>query len=67
MQRQIEASPIQLENCHEPGWRQQFGHPRGLLGRLAGRLMALKNAEMQRLTVDPLQLGRSVTRVRGIG
>ena len=57
MQRQVEASPVQIENCHEPGWRQQFGHPRGLLGRLAGHLMAVKNAEMHQLTVDQLELG----------
>ena len=57
MQRQVEASPAQIENCHEPGWRQQFGYPRGLLGRLAGHLMAVKNAEMHQLTVDQLELG----------
>lgn len=37
-----------------PGWRSQFGHPRGLLGRLAGHVMAVKNAEMHRLTVEIL-------------
>jgi SAM-dependent methyltransferase len=35
-------------------WRSQFGRPRGTLGRLVGRLMAVKNAEMHRLAVEQL-------------
>ncbi len=44
------------ETCPDQGWRAQFGHPRGLLGRLAGRLMAVKNAEMHDLTVEVLDV-----------
>lgn len=32
----------------------QFGHPRGLLGRLVGNLMALKNQERVNWTIDLL-------------
>lgn len=45
-----------LEACPPRGWRSQFAHPRGLLGRLAGRLMAAKNAEMNRAAAARLPL-----------
>jgi ubiquinone/menaquinone biosynthesis C-methylase UbiE len=42
--------------CNEPGWRSQFGHPRGFLGWLAGHLMARKNAAMNETAVELLQV-----------
>ncbi len=43
--------------CREPsGWRSQFASPRGLGGRLAGLLMARKNAAMNAACVDWLAL-----------
>jgi ubiquinone/menaquinone biosynthesis C-methylase UbiE len=38
------------------GWKAQFGHPTGLMGRLVGRLMASKNAYMHRLAADVLDV-----------
>jgi SAM-dependent methyltransferase len=37
-------------------WRSQFAHPRGLLGRFAGSLMARKNAAMNAACVDWLEV-----------
>lgn len=36
------------------GWRSQFGHPRGRMGRWIGRLMAWKNAAVNREAVKLL-------------
>lgn len=36
------------------GWRSQFRAPRGVLGRWVGRLMAVKNAAMNRMAVEVL-------------
>jgi SAM-dependent methyltransferase len=54
-----------LEICPPGAWRSQFAHPRGLLGRLAGALMARKNAAMNDAAVARLQLrpGDSVLEV----
>ena len=56
--------------CVAPGWRgrlvAQFGRPRGLLGRLIGRLMAAKNRERGAWVVDQLELIPS-SRVLEIG
>ncbi len=38
------------------GWRSQFAHPRGVLGRLAGRLMARKNGAMNAACVEWLDV-----------
>ena len=55
-----------LEVCPPRGWRSQFAHPRGLLGRLAGALMAKKNAAMNDAAVARLAL-RPEDRVLEIG
>ena len=39
-----------VRSCPERGWKQSFMLPTGLLGRAAGRIMAFKNASMNRLT-----------------
>ena len=46
--------------------RRQFGQPSGLLGALVGRLMARKNAAMNRAAVELLDV-RSTDRVLEIG
>ena len=46
-----------LELCPPRGWRSQFAHPRGFLGRLAGALMASKNAAMNDAAAARLPLG----------
>lgn len=38
------------------GLKAQFACPQGTLGRLAGRLMAIKNAEMNRFAVETLNV-----------
>ena len=41
----------------EPEWiGRQFGLPRGLLGRMAGWLMAVGNADMEREAIEQLAL-----------
>jgi SAM-dependent methyltransferase len=44
--RDVPSPNAALEVCPPRSWRSQFAHPRGLLGRLAGALMAAKNAAM---------------------
>lgn len=55
------AQPNVIENpffpaCDRPRWKQQFGKPTGFLGRMAGSLMAMTNAPMNRLTADLLDV-----------
>lgn len=38
------------------GWRAQFACPQGMLGRLAGRVMAVKNSGMNRFAVETLNV-----------
>ena len=47
---------VQLASCERSGWRGQFGHPTGLLGRLVGRLMARKNAGQNGVAVEMLDV-----------
>ena len=42
--------------CKHHGWKAQFGHPSGRIGRLVGHLMAWKNARMNRLAVRLLDI-----------
>jgi ubiquinone/menaquinone biosynthesis C-methylase UbiE len=49
-----EAASLPCEDAQ--GWRSQFAHPRGLPGRLAGWLMARKNAAMNAACVEWLEL-----------
>ena len=42
--------------CQSTGWKSQFACPRGRLGWLAGQLMALKNAGMNRFAVETLDV-----------
>lgn len=60
------APAAALEGFPSQRWRSQFSHPRGLLGRLAGRVMAHKNREMHELTVELLQV-RAEDRLLEIG
>ena len=60
------ASTPTPEVASRAGWRRQFAHPRGLLGRLAGRVMAHANREMHELAVDLLQV-RADDRLLEIG
>jgi ubiquinone/menaquinone biosynthesis C-methylase UbiE len=46
----------EIESCQHSGWKQQFGRPTGMLGRLVGHLMAAKNIGMNRLTVEMLDV-----------
>jgi arsenite methyltransferase len=50
----------------EAGGRSQAAMPRGPLGRLVGRTMAVLNADMERSTVDRLTLG-SGARLLAVG
>ena len=52
-----EPRPEPALPCAEPrgpraGWRSQFAHPRGWRGRLAGWLMARKNASMNAACIE---------------
>jgi SAM-dependent methyltransferase len=49
-----DATPVAV--CTRSGWRSQFGRPEGLGGRLAGRLMAVKNVAMNRLAAERLEI-----------
>lgn len=40
--------------CPRRGWRSQFGNPQGWMGRCVGRLMASKNAPINRAAVEVL-------------
>lgn len=42
--------------CQSNGWKSQFACPQGKLGWLAGQLMALKNAGMNRFAVEILDV-----------
>lgn len=42
--------------CKRSTWTRQFGHPVGVLGWAVGHLMAAKNAYMNRLTVELLNV-----------
>ena len=42
--------------CRAPGWRAQFACPQGAVGRFVGRLMAFKNAPMNRFAVEMLKV-----------
>lgn len=46
------ASPMSCDH----GWRSQFANPRGFWGHVVGSLMAMKNAPMNRLAVELLDL-----------
>jgi ubiquinone/menaquinone biosynthesis C-methylase UbiE len=46
----------QTSPCRHSGWRSQFACPSGKWGLVAGRLMALKNAGMNRLAVEMLDV-----------
>ncbi len=55
----VQPSPIEnpfLPACDRPGWKQQFGRPTGFLGSVAGNLMAMTNAPMNRLTAELLDV-----------
>lgn len=55
----VQPSPVEnpfFPACDRPGWKQQFGRPAGLLGRVAGNLMAMTNAPMNRLAADLLDV-----------
>ncbi len=56
------APPVRWASAFSP----QFGHPTGLLGWLAGQLMAQKNAPMNRLAVELLD-ARPGDRILEIG
>lgn len=43
-------------NCSTSGWKSQFACPNGKLGWMAGRLMAIKNAGMNRFAIDTLEV-----------
>ena len=43
-------------DCRAKGWKAQFACPTGRLGRLAGHLMAIKNAKMNRFAVETLDV-----------
>lgn len=46
-----------FEECRPTtGWKAQFSHPSGRLGALVGHLMALKNAPINRLAVERLDV-----------
>ncbi len=42
--------------CKRSWMTQQFGQPTGIIGRLVGKLMGLKNASMNRLAVELLEV-----------
>jgi len=46
--------PSQSTKCKASGWRSQFACPAGTLGRMVGRLMAIKNARMNEFAVETL-------------
>lgn len=48
------VSTAEIEGCRSSGWKQQFGHPTGVMGWLVGHLMAAKNINMNRLAVEML-------------
>lgn len=51
------GAAVGLGACdRERGLKSQFGHPRGRLGRFIGRLMAVKNAAMNDVMVDLLDV-----------
>lgn len=54
-----------FEQCEPTGWKGQFMLPRGRAGALVGRLMAIKNAAMNRFAVETLdiQLGDHVLEI----
>ncbi len=49
----IPAAPC---GCKHSGWKAQFGQPSGALGWAVGYLMALKNAPINRLAVEMLNV-----------
>jgi ubiquinone/menaquinone biosynthesis C-methylase UbiE len=50
----------------DAGWRSQFGHPRGWLGRLAGHLMTIRNKKRSLWVLSLLDL-RPTDRVLEVG
>ena len=44
------------QTCRQSGWGQQFGRPAGWRGRAIGHLMALKNAGLNRVAVELLEV-----------
>lgn len=48
--------PSHSTPCRFTGWKAQFACPSGKVGWLAGRLMAIKNAGMNRFAVEMLSL-----------
>ncbi len=51
-----EASAASSCGHHAGGWRTQFGHPRGRMGHWIGRLMAWKNAAINREAIELLDI-----------
>jgi SAM-dependent methyltransferase len=49
-----EVEPDQIRRRPPTGWRSFFANPRGIRGRLAGRLMGIKNAYLHDLLVEQI-------------
>ena len=48
--------PSHSTRCKASGWKSQFACPTGTMGRLIGRLMAVKNAQMNGFAVETLDV-----------
>ncbi|MGE0132693.1 MAG: class I SAM-dependent methyltransferase [Blastocatellales bacterium] len=48
--------PSHSKKCKASGWRSQFACPTGLIGRVAGHVMAVKNAKMNAFAVEMLDV-----------
>lgn len=48
--------PSHPTKCEATGWKAQFACPTGLMGRMVGSLMAIKNAEMNAFAVEMLNV-----------
>jgi SAM-dependent methyltransferase len=60
------AGQLECKTCHRSPFRRQFGRPTGLLGALVGRLMARKNAAMNHIAIELLDV-QPADRVLEIG
>lgn len=65
------ADPHETQNapdlaCKHSGWKSQFGHPTGKMGKLIGRLMAVKNWGINQIAIRVLDV-QPTDRVLEIG
>lgn len=67
--RNVPATSVAIDvptSCRPDGWRGQFAHPTGMLGRAVGHLMALKNRERSWWVLPMLEI-RQNDRVLEVG